>query len=770
MMLKTLKNEKKYLLLLFIIISLISLIYYLPAIYSKTAYLIGTDLRSQWYEFYYEFRRLIKEIIINHKWPFYSWTTFLGNNFYASKGYYLIGDIYSYIGLFLNDNFFVMAEELTYLKYLVASFTFYLYLTVLERKPTSKLICSLAYALSAYAIYFSEQMVFQSFYSFIPLYLMGIEIYLKDNKKIIFTLSCALLFATNYYLFYTLAALTPLYFTYRYFSLYKEAKGFVKSAFILILFFVLGSLITAFIWLPSLIYMLDSNRVSSSIEILHSPFVYANYIISFFFPNYIYLNRGNMFDTWAYYNREICTWASTLLLVLVPQFISLYDKTRKRLTLSLYGIYLLIACLPVLCMLLHGFSNPSFRWVFIIIITNLFVASEVLDNLDMLNLKLIKKTIIAYTLLIVCAFVFGFINSSENITSYKNQIIYLGISIVTIVLSYYLYKTKNIKLITAFVIIEITISGFYFFYKNIKDGHYIANEYAYRVKLQNYYGEVNDRLKALDEQNGESGQFYRVYVDQQGVYDYFSYNLNIIQGIKGVATYDSTLAPSFNKMKKYVLDNLDKTEDAYLDWIIDITDYDVLNFLNTKYAIVTKEYAMDLDNWQLVTDSFADYYCLYKNKNYVEFGVSYKDAISESEYLAGGYNQNALLHYVIVEDEELDSVSNYVSDANIEINFIDYGDNHLNAEYISDNDSFMVLSIPYDEGWSIYIDGQEVDYYNVNFGFIGLAISKGQHTITMNFVPKGLKMGLVLSGTGLVMTLAYLVYVKRKQKQASKSI
>lgn len=767
-MLKKLKDEKKYLFLLFGIVSLIMLIYYLPAIITKSAYMLGTDLRMQWYEFYYEFKRLIKDFVINHELPFYSWTTFLGNNFYASKGYYLIGDIYSYIGLFLNRNFFVMAEEVAYLKYVVSAFTFYIYLTSFDRKPITKIICSIAYAISSYAVYFSEQMVFQSFYSFIPLYLLGVELYLKDNKKLLFTLSCGLLFATNYYLFYTLAALTPLYFTYRYFSLKKDGKEFVKSAFILILFFVLGSLLTSFIWLPSAIYMMGTDRVSSSIDLLHPNVVYPDFIISFFFPDNLYINRGNMFDTFTYYNREICTWASTILVVLVSQFTKIFDKTRKNLTIALYAVFGIIAFFPFFCMLLHGFTNPSFRWVFIIVIINLLVISEVLDNKELIDFSLLRKSIIVYTLLIIISFIYGYFNSWYELSFYTKQIIFLIIGIVVMIVSYFLYKKGNLKIILVAVSIEIALSCLYYSYDNIANNRMVTNESIYRTKLQYYDGGAADELNAMDEANNELNEFYRVYVDQQGVYASISYNLNILYNIKGVATYDSTLAPSFNKMNRIVLKAEERDD---LDWMIDIVDYNLLNFLNTKYAITTQDYEMDLNSWELIDDEYHQWYCLYKNKNYTKFGITYDKSMSEDSYINDNNSSENLLKYVIASEEDLNKIDEYLGEANTKTLYANYKGNNLNFGFESDNDSFMIISIPYDEGWSIQVDGENVEYYNVNFGFIGLPIEKGTHDVTMYFVPNGLKQGIIISGISFIVLVVYVVLLKKKHNHTvSKNI
>ena len=754
-MIKKLKKEKKYIGLLFLLSLGIIFLYYLPALKNGVAYVQGTDLRSQWYEFYFEFKRLIKDFLVNHNLPFYSWTTFLGNNFYASKGYYLIGDIYNYIGLLLSDNFFVMAEELTALKMFVSSVVFYLFLTEFDRKPISKIICSLAYGFSGFAIFFSEQMVFLSFYSLVPLYLLGLERYLKYNKWQLFTIMCALLFATNFYLFYTLSALTPLYFIYRYFSLEKNSKDFFNSVIRIIGYYLLGSLISSFLWLPSVLYILSGNgRFFENIGLFHNMNVYINYIISFFVPNYLYLNRGNMFDTFVYYNRKICCWVSTILIVLVPQFIKLFNKNRKMLTLGMYGFFTLIALFPILCSILHGFSDPSFRWTFFVINFNLLIISEVLDNIDILDYKLLIKTVLIYTLIILLGYFYG-VYTNGGINNYINQLKLIGISIVVMIISIVIYKYKKVSIILIVVVLEMLVNTLWFNINEIRNKRYVENETMYRTIIQDYYGEVNDYFSSID--NDNQSEFYRVYIDMYDVYFGFSFNANILYGIKGLTTYDTTYAPSTNKLINLVGD----VNQYYLPWIIDVDNYDLMDFLNTKYAITTAQHKMDLDKWELIDDNYGWGYYVYQNKSYTKFGVAYDMAMTEDEYKK--INEPALFNqYVICDEKTIDTIYSYLTTSKINFNNINYQGNHLYSNYYSTNDGFALISIPYDEGWKIKVDGQEVDYYNVNGGFIGFKTIQGNHDFDMYFIPKGLKPGIVLSFAGVIMFIVLTVMEKKK--------
>ena len=73
-------------------------------------------------------------------------------------------------------------------------------------------------------------------------------------------------------------------------------------------------------------------------------------------------------------------------------------------------------------------------------------------------------------------------------------------------------------------------------------------------------------------------------------------------------------------------------------------------------------------------------------------------------------------------------------------------------------DGYFKLSIPYDKGFQVYVDGNKTDYHVVNKSFIGFNISKGNHNIKIVYVAPLFKEGLVISCVGLVLFLGTLVY------------
>ena len=92
-----------------------------------------------------------------------------------------------------------------------------------------------------------------------------------------------------------------------------------------------------------------------------------------------------------------------------------------------------------------------------------------------------------------------------------------------------------------------------------------------------------------------------------------------------------------------------------------------------------------------------------------------------------------------------------------------YNDNSISGDIKTNEDSFVVLSLPYDEGWNIKVNGKEISYYECNGGMIGFNVESGDNHIEMEFIPKGFYLGSIMSCVGLI-SLVVLILIGKKVK------
>ena len=63
-----------------------------------------------------------------------------------------------------------------------------------------------------------------------------------------------------------------------------------------------------------------------------------------------------------------------------------------------------------------------------------------------------------------------------------------------------------------------------------------------------------------------------------------------------------------------------------------------------------------------------------------------------------------------------------------------------------DTSRLLYFSVPHDNGWRAFIDGEETEIFTVNYGMMGIVVPPGEgQRLEFRFEPPGLKAGAVLS-------------------------
>ncbi|MGM9949519.1 MAG: YfhO family protein [Lysinibacillus sp.] len=96
---------------------------------------------------------------------------------------------------------------------------------------------------------------------------------------------------------------------------------------------------------------------------------------------------------------------------------------------------------------------------------------------------------------------------------------------------------------------------------------------------------------------------------------------------------------------------------------------------------------------------------------------------------------------------------------------VSYSRNQLSGNVTIREDGIFFLSIPYSRGWTVKVDGQKQDIYEVNHAFIGFPISPGDHNIEMTYISPFFKEGVVIS---ILTLLSVIFYAWRRRKADGK--
>lgn len=92
-------------------------------------------------------------------------------------------------------------------------------------------------------------------------------------------------------------------------------------------------------------------------------------------------------------------------------------------------------------------------------------------------------------------------------------------------------------------------------------------------------------------------------------------------------------------------------------------------------------------------------------------------------------------------------------------------DGTVNAGY----DGILYTSIPYDEGWHIYIDGEETEPVVIGKSQLGADITEGEHRVKLQYRPKGLLIGIVVSAAAYAGCAGYCLLRALRRRRISKN-
>ena len=94
----------------------------------------------------------------------------------------------------------------------------------------------------------------------------------------------------------------------------------------------------------------------------------------------------------------------------------------------------------------------------------------------------------------------------------------------------------------------------------------------------------------------------------------------------------------------------------------------------------------------------------------------------------------------------------------------EHGNDHLSGYiYVEPGQELVFTTIPYDTGWHVYVDGEEVEYSMVLESLMAFEVEAGYHEIEMKYFPTIYKIGIVLSIIGVIIFVAIILYPKRKK-------
>ena len=194
------------------------------------------------------------------------------------------------------------------------------------------------------------------------------------------------------------------------------------------------------------------------------------------------------------------------------------------------------------------------------------------------------------------------------------------------------------------------------------------------------------------------------------------------------------------------------TETVSLSPTIDGNLYLYVKSSDLKTITVNSEKVSD------ITQSMEDAYILdlgYHNKG-DEVLVSLDASKMESESTSFDF-------YCYTAD---DTVVKYMynSLAGNSLNVESYSDTTIKGTVNAKENCYLYSSIPYDDGWSVYVDGKKAETFEIGGTLLAIELTPGQHKIEYKYFPVGFLYGIIISAVTVFGLCVFYIYNKSSLK------
>ena len=633
---------------------------------------------------------------------------------------------------------------------------------------------------------FHHHIMFIWYFPFLLLGLISIDYYLKHNKSLLLIISIVLIIFTNYY--FSIPSLLCLYI----YALYKMNIS-IKNIINITIRFLVSVGISSIILLPIFYTIKTGERIESFTplinklvmsykEVLYNP--YASGLSTIFIISLI----GNI-STKKKNNKNILLSIFLLLIIYVPAFMyilngSLYVRGKVLIPFIPLYIYQLLLFLKQLFK-----HNINIKKYLIILTILLLLTSLKISNLIYI-IPFILSNIIFYYL-------------------YKNKkqkLIYILIILISVINSILVNTSEDY--ITQELLDEEKQSTITTLFKSINDNTiYRSNNYhsnkdlMNRVFTNNYYGV--DIYSSTYNKNYHS--FYRSInnLSKRNVLMTTTSNnelFNLFMGVKYI-TADYDPGAFYNKIDSLNGINLYKTDysypiiygsnklpdnDTYNQLVFPYNIAYLMNYTNIKEYKAKDSYSADLDGLTIKQKVPQE---LQNKILFIDFNIENDEDCSDGDNTisingvtnkltcqAWRYkNDNYNFKYVIPTTNEdiiikftkgnykLSNIHIYYTDINkYKYDNTNISINKTKSEITTTiNNKYLVTTIPYDEGFKIYVNGKEVPKLKVYNTFLGAYIEEGGE-VKITYSSPFYKEGKILSLISIILLIG-LLFIERKE-------
>lgn len=730
---------------------------------------------------------------------YYSFFKGMGGNMYSTFFYYLSSPLNVLIIFFKNTN--LVLSILMLIKIGLCGLAMYAYLHYKKGKDDLFLLgLSLCYALSGYSICFIHNVFWFDVVYMAPIVMLGIDYILGKDSFVPYVLSLGYCIICNYYIAYMVCIFSVIYFFYEGYLTEKINPKKIKT---FILASAISGLMCAIVCIPIFIEMLSLKYRIGCNNII-SPH-YAD-ITHWFYK--VLIGSNSLNSLFNIFDGSPQIYCSVLVVILnIMYFLNVnISKREKVCTGIVYVIFMLTVIFEPYYYFWHGMSETfqcNYRFSFLFCFFAIYIAFKSYYKINDFSKRSKVKIIMVLITFMICNIMM--LVSKLYAYYYSGLEIVLSLIFMVVYLVILFVPIKFRKLILFFLVIEIIVNLILSF--NILKLYFVSDKLNYDDNCFNYnydgfsrvnterfnsslycnFGSLstyititNPNMIDFNNKIGSLAKYHRIPSYANGIMYYllgFDYDVRD----EHLVPINSNNRLSIGYMVYYKDSIKSKNSISYQQTFLN-------EMLHTNEKFYEKEELVDKQNgeWILHNDGKDKYLLLNYNRKTTKKILINNTEIPHIEEVYANIQQisktdkeNTKIKFLLncklsenncaypklelyeLNEEKLEYALNILQHQQLKV--IKMEKNVLEGTInVKKNNQYLFLSIPYEKGWNIYVDGKKVKYEKIYDTFIGIKLKKGNHEIKMKFYPCGFKIGCWVSGLGIICFIIYCVIDKKK--------
>lgn len=741
-------------------------------IVDKGFFLYAGDFNSQQIPFYMYANKMVSSGSMN-----WSWATDLGSSFVNSYSFYLLGSPFFWLSSILPYKLspYFMTFWLM-LKFAVAALGAFCFLRRYAKDDNFAFVGAILYAFSGFSVYNIFFNHFLESVAFFPFLLWSLDEFVLEKKRGIFPLFIALNLLNNYFFFIGQVVFLAIYFVAKVIT--KEYKINVKDFFLLAFESVTGCLMGILLFIPSLINLLQNPRTTQSAQGF-GLWLYSNV------QQYFAILLSAFFPPESPYSPNLFTegtikWTSMSAFValggLFGYIVFLKYKKSSAFT-KIFTACIIFALVPILNSSFYAFNRSYYaRWYYmpLLILVAMNMQSFAFDKCKLYYG--LKITAILTSVFVVFALTPRTNEDGKFILGLQSDTVpfwlYLLVSLFSLYLLFVVvsnFKDNKIysqKLLMSSLCIILLFGNIHICL--VKLPQFVADQ---RYKGQNY--DVINDFDLKEENTNFRMDAYQCYN-----------NLGLFLDMPVLHSFNSVVTPSIMDFYPAMGTKRDVSSKP------EFSDFALRSLLSVKYVIMPAHEVVNFTNDGFMADyeKYSDIppYEIFSNKYFVPMGFTYDYYTTEdiAEQTLSTNRSKILMRALVMEEEYLykyepnleklseDDLYDYTlssfeknveerkSSACYEFQRTPDG---FTSKIKMDKSNFVFYSVPYDKGFTAYVNGKKSEIIRVNYGLSAVYAPAGDNTIEFVYRTRGLNLGIAISLGGIFIYATYLVIMKKKR-------